>query len=236
MLGKRFGRLVVNGLSENVSGKRKRLMYYCSCDCGSVDVEVVGEKLRSGSTKSCGCLQKEKAHKTHKKYNVYDVSGEYGIGITINTNNMYLFDIEDYEIIKEYCWLELKNGYIASRDSKTNKYVYLHRIVMKASKNDVIDHKNHDKHDNRKRSLRIGTQSNNMMNTSMRIDNTSGITGVYQDKRNGRWISEIHYKNKKIFLGSFENKDDAIATRRKAEEYYFDEWSYKKSTGKYNNE
>ena len=45
MIGKRFGRLVVTRLSENTSGKRKRLMYYCDCDCGRKDVEMLGKNL-----------------------------------------------------------------------------------------------------------------------------------------------------------------------------------------------
>lgn len=66
MIGKRFGRLVVTKLSPNTSGKRKRLMYYCDCDCGKKNVEIIGEKLRSGHTRSCGCLRSETASNLKK--------------------------------------------------------------------------------------------------------------------------------------------------------------------------
>lgn len=235
MIGKRFGRLVVTGLSEKTSGKRKRLMYYCDCDCGNKNVEITGEKLRSGHTKSCGCLHKETASVIHKKLNKYDLNGAYGVGITSNTNKEFFFDLEDYEKIKDYCWLELSNGYIASKN-KFQELVYLHRFIMNADKNDYVDHKEHNLLDNRKEHLRIGTQSKNMMNSSIRIDNSSNVTGVYLDKRNNHWIAEIMIEKTKMSLGSFINKSDAIYARRKAEEKYFNEWSYKNSTGKYNNE
>lgn len=233
MIGRRFGRLVVTALSENTSGKRKRLMYYC--DCGRKNIEIIGEKLRSGHTKSCGCLNKEIASIIHKKYNQYDLSGEYGIGFTSNTHKKFYFDLEDYYKIKEYCWQELSNGYIASRDQK-QKFIYLHRIIMDANKNEIVDHKKHNLFDNRKEFLRKGTQSNNMMNTSMRRDNTSGFTGVSLNARTGNWISELRYNKKKIYLGSFHNRQDAINARIAAEEKYFNDWSYKNSNGKYNNE
>ena len=38
-----------------------------------------------------------------KKYNTYDLSGEYGIGYTTK-GEKFLFDLEDYEKIKDYCW------------------------------------------------------------------------------------------------------------------------------------
>ena len=236
MIGKRFGRLIVTRQSENRSGKRKRLMYYCDCDCGKKDYEVVGEALRSGHTKSCGCLKNDTASSVHKKYNTYDLSGEFGIGITSNTNKEFYFDLEDYDKIKNYCWLELDSGYIATNDPDTIKRIYLHRLVLNAKKDDIVDHKEHNLYDNRKRFLRIGTTDKNMMNASLRKDNKSGVTGVYYHKLGNFWVSEIWVNQQKIYLGSYIDKQDAINARREAEEKYFGEWSYKNSTGKYNNE
>lgn len=221
-------------LSENTSGKRKRLMYYCDCDCGKKDIEVVGERLRAGRTKSCGCLAKEVASTIHKKYNQYDLSGEYGVGTASNTGKVFYFDLEDYEKIKDYCWAEMANGYIASTDAQ-RRYIYLHRLVMNAKEGEVVDHKEHNLFDNRKEFLRIGSQSENMRNASLRKDNTSNVTGVSFLKERERWCAEIRVDKRKIHLGVFVNKTDAIAARKKAEEKYFKEWSYKNSTGRDNN-
>ncbi len=54
--GQRFDRLVVMRRVENWRGRRAR--WICVCDCGNT-TEVCGSKLRSGHTRSCGCLQRE---------------------------------------------------------------------------------------------------------------------------------------------------------------------------------
>lgn len=60
MTGKRFGRLVALEADhkETDSCGNSEIYWKCQCDCGTA-VVVRGSSLRSGFTKSCGCLQKE---------------------------------------------------------------------------------------------------------------------------------------------------------------------------------
>lgn len=56
MVGKRCGRLTViydAGLTEN-----GHYAWGCKCDCGT-EVVVRGAQLRNGTTRSCGCLQRD---------------------------------------------------------------------------------------------------------------------------------------------------------------------------------
>lgn len=53
--GRRFGSLLV--LSQDVTNKDRHITWRCACDCGQ-ETTVAGSKLKSGHTKSCGCLQK----------------------------------------------------------------------------------------------------------------------------------------------------------------------------------
>lgn len=55
MIGKRFGRLLV---LEEVGKNKSGFHYRCKCDCGNESV-VLGQNLRNGSTKSCGCLRRD---------------------------------------------------------------------------------------------------------------------------------------------------------------------------------
>lgn len=58
----RFGKLVAQ---RRVKNKWGRFSYECLCDCGNNCV-VDGGKLKSGHSKSCGCLRKEnKKNTTH---------------------------------------------------------------------------------------------------------------------------------------------------------------------------
>lgn len=62
LTGQRFGRLVVVG-EERMNGRKKLV---CKCDCGN-EMSVREDSLKSGNTRSCGCLQKEHAIKAGKQ-------------------------------------------------------------------------------------------------------------------------------------------------------------------------
>ena len=58
-------------------------------------------------------------------------------------------------------------------------------------------------------------------NRKLAKTNTSGKTGVCFDKSRGKWVANMKLKGKSIYLGRFDNKEDAIKARLKAEEEYF---------------
>lgn len=53
--GDRFGRLEIVSEMAKVSGRR---VFECRCDCGGVTTLSL-DRLRTGNTKSCGCLRNE---------------------------------------------------------------------------------------------------------------------------------------------------------------------------------
>jgi len=73
--GQRFGRLVV--LSDTGKKSGIHTIWLCQCDCGKL-VEVRGSDLRSGDTKSCGCLRKEIAKEIVKKVMTIHGDGKRG--------------------------------------------------------------------------------------------------------------------------------------------------------------
>ena len=63
LIGKVFGRLtVLNYAGDEFIGANNNSRWICQCACGSQTI-VSSDKLKSGHTQSCGCLQKEKATK-----------------------------------------------------------------------------------------------------------------------------------------------------------------------------
>lgn len=69
LTGQRFGRLTVikrTGSYEDDSGHTIPT-WLCVCDCGN-GVVVLGNCLRSGNTKSCGCLRKEVCPENRRRY------------------------------------------------------------------------------------------------------------------------------------------------------------------------
>lgn len=226
LTGEKFGRLTVMYQTEDyVTPKGKHeAKWHCVCKCGGT-VDVIGNSLRDGSTKSCGCLRKENAYIANKKYNKYDLNGTYGIGFTSNTNKEFYFDLEDYDLIKDYTWSECirKDGYrtLLSRDINTKKLILFHQII--GCKN--YDHINRNTLDNRKENLRMCTHQENSRNRSKQKNNTSGFIGIYWNKSKKKWTSQIHINKKVKFLGIFEDKEEAIKVRLQAEADYYGEFA-----------
>lgn len=235
LTGQKFGRLTV--LYRCDYKTNNDIMWHCVCDCEN-EKDVQGKLIRYGRTKSCGCLHDERIIEYNKnvkaKYNTYDLSGEYGIGWTTNTNEEFYFDLEDYDKIKDYCWHEDIHGYICSNDKNNNcKQIFLHRTVLNLNNEDwktiQVDHIQHNKFDNRKCKLRVINCSKNSMNRSLMITNKSGKTGVCYDKKSNKWKAYITKNYKKTILGWFESFDDAVDARKEAEKKYYGEFSYDNS-------
>ena len=234
LTGQTFGRLKVLERTDNYikPNGRQESQWLCECNCVDKTLVVVrGWCLNSGNTQSCGCLQKERLSKSRKKYNTYDLSGEYGIGYT-SKGEEFWFDLEDYDLIKNYCWMISHNGYVITDISKSNNKlpkIQMHRLVMDCPENLFIDHKNHNTFDNRKYNLRIATKSQNAMNQIIKTNNTSGIAGVSWDKDVQKWSAYIMLNYNKIHLGYYEDFDKAVEARKNAEEGLFGNWSYNNS-------
>lgn len=231
LTGQRFERLVVQRRGQDyVSPKGVHYKrWLCKCDCGN-EINATTTELKSGHTKSCGCYGKE-IGKNNKKYNTYDLSGEYGIGYTFD-NKPFYFDKEDYDKIKKYCWRYDKDGYVVSHISNSSKNIILHRLVMDVLSEDSmwcqIDHINHCEYDDRKCNLRIVTPSQNRMNTGLRKNNKSGTTGVGYNNKDNCWYAEATVDGVK-HREYFTNKEDAIKYRKKIVEVYHGKYSYENS-------
>jgi len=85
---------------------------------------------------------------------------------------------------------------------------------------DHLDHINGDRVDNRMVNLREATNRENNKNQKLRCDNTSGVVGVYWDKRSAKWWARIKVDRKSIHLGYFDSIEDAAAARAEAEIKY----------------
>ena len=223
LTGKKFGRWTV--VSCNGKNKWGNYTWLCKCDCGNKRVVNSGSLIK-GLSNSCGCLNIEATSKANKKYNTYDLSGEFGIGYTSKGREFY-FDLEDYDLIKDYCWFK-NNGYMVSNiDDKKQS---MHRYILGFPDYDGIlqtDHINRLRYDNRKENLRIATNQENSFNKDKKSNNTTGHRGIYWSKALEKWCSQIVIDNKNIHLGYFINIKDAINARENAEIKYHGEFKCK---------
>lgn len=232
LTGMVFGRLtVIKQVEDYIDGNgHHKARWECECGCEQHSHTFpTGSDLKSGKATSCGCLRIENVQKSNsvnkKKYNKYDLSGDYGIGWTSNTNREFYFDLEDYDKIKDYCWSEHVdgNGYhcLQSHYADSGKIIKFHNALGFLMR----DHINRNPLDNRKENLRECSIKENAMNRSKYKNNTSGVSGVYWRNDILKWRACIQAENITYNLGCFIDKKDAIKARLYAEKKYFGEFA-----------
>lgn len=221
---------VIERCEDYVSPKGKHLtQWLCKCDCGKT-LKITGSNLKRSRTYGCQKCVEDKLSKEFSKENPIIINGDVAYIIT-SKGEKSIIDSEDVERIKGFCWWVSNTGYLMGDVHKPKKHISIHRLIMNILDRPdiIIDHKNGNKLDNRKSNLRICTRTENSYNKAMQPYNTSGITGVTWDKARRKWAAAICYEGKRIHLGRYSNKDDAIKARREAEDKYFGEFSYHNS-------
>lgn len=79
-----------------------------------------------------------------------------------------------------------------------------------------IDHMDGNKSNNAISNLRVVTSTQNKENTGLLRNNTSGVRGVYWDKRRQKWMARVQHHNKWVFLGRFDSLSEAAKTVKEA--------------------
>lgn len=91
-----------------------------------------------------------------------------------------------------------------------------------------VDHINQNRSDNSFSNLRIVSNSENSRNQKIRKTNKSGFNGVAFCSTRGKWGACIRSNGRTVGLGYYENINDAINARKKANSIY----GYHKNHGK----
>ena len=96
-----------------------------------------------------------------------------------------------------------------------------HRVCMAIHNGEwpkqEVDHISGDRLDNRIINLRDVSRSENNRNAGVRSDSRTGHPGVCWHKAVNKWVAQMWENGRHVGLGFFDNIDDAIAARKKAE-------------------
>ena len=129
---------------------------------------------------------------------------------------IFIFNNKNNQICKS------NNGYM--RFNISGRSYLLHRLAWLYEfgiyPDTQIDHINHIRDDNRIENLRLVSHKENGRNQKIRTTNTSGMTGVYLDKKKNKWRAQIMIDGKCLYLGIYYNKSDAITAREEANKKY----------------
>lgn len=148
--------------------------------------------------------------------------------IKLSNGLFCLVDDEDLNRLLPYRWYFKKDkfantGYAFTQVDK--KTIYMHRLIMGVKKGDEVDHKNRNGLDNQKENLRICSHSQNKANIK-KMFSLSKLRGVYQFKhQRKKWFSQIQVNGRQIYLGTFEDKQEAGKAYDRAAKFYFGEFA-----------
>lgn len=207
---------------------RKNVVWRCQCKCGKM-VEITATCLLLGNTKSCGCIltehlqrankyidhtslrqaleEREKSTRTPSGYTgvvpkgdkwqaqIYYKGKRHNLGVYSNINDAIKARARGKELVQAdalglldfYTEIHKSDPLLPSRDS-------IEKIEFPSASKKI---------------------NNKPGTAARRSNNTSGYTGVYF--RKGKWEARISHQGTLHILGRFDDKEDAIAARKKAE-------------------
>jgi hypothetical protein len=127
--------------------------------------------------------------------------------IIISKGKQYpcLVDQEDEALISQFSWSLHSKGYAVAY--KDGKQILMHRLVMGVlDKPEIeVDHRFHQRLDNRRSKLRACTHSENRRNArKLKPTAHSRFKGIYNDQ--GRWHTQIFQDSKVKNLGRYPNE------------------------------
>lgn len=166
---------------------------------------------------------------TKNNFEYYKKIKKLGTDIERNSEGIAILKIGDKEILvddnkyfelKQYTW-SIVNKYACALINK--KLVRMHRYLMNAKPNDIIDHINNNKIDNRLINLRLSSYILNSHNITKQNGTSSKFIGVskYTYKDTSKYKSYITHNKKRYNLGTFNTEEEAAEVRdKKAIELY----------------
>lgn len=141
-----------------------------------------------------------------------------------------IVDADDLHLVEAYSWTALvKPGVVyAKRAVKVGDRtmtVRMHRVILSAHPDALVDHINGNGLDNRKANLRVATNSQNLANRGAQRNNTSGFKGVTWNKAAGKWQASLKLNGNRWYLGLHNTAEDASAAYQEAARRAFGEFA-----------
>lgn len=214
IIGQKFGRWTV--VKETGRDERQECLWECRCDCGNIRI-VQGHHLRSGHSKSCGCLKREKIIERNITHGMCKTTTYKSWSDMLqrcnNTKNSRYPDWGGRGIKVCEEWLKFENflkdmgekpkGFTLERQNNEDGYYKTNCCWIS--------------HTEQNRNQRIKQQ------------NKTGISGISWYKSSQRYVVHIAVNYKQIHIGYFTDLEEAKIARKLAEiKYWGREYKYDK--------
>lgn len=197
LTGQRFGKLTVREkLPPSGDGRTKWL---CDCDCGN-SCAVNSYALRKNKQQSCGCGK------------IKDVVGKkFGHLTVLKKSERYIMLSGRKKFLWE-CRCDCgETVYRMSEKLQEGKQCACRNCMLKTAAAAMTE----------KAGFVEGTQLCRLSSTKANANSSSGIRGVFFNRRSGKWRATIKFQGKDHYLGEYAEMADAVKARQQAEELYF---------------
>lgn len=126
-----------------------------------------------------------------------------------------IIDAADVPLVSGRSWFAARSKKtfyaVSSIHTPTPRRLALHVLILSPAAGFLVDHRDGNGLNCRRYNLRPATPAQNMHNTTMWVNNKSGVRGVRWHKDNKRWQAAISINGKPKYLGSFVDIKDAEA-------------------------
>ena len=150
--------------------------------------------------------------------------------IPLTKGKIALVDDEDYEEVSAYNWYAhycpfgggTWYAYYGGTSHGERIRLKMHRMIMNAPDDTLIDHVDHDGLNNQKSNLRLCSKTENGQNRKgPTITNPTGYRGVSVRQHTKRFMARICVNGKSIYLGYYNTPSEAHSAFEEAARKYF---------------
>lgn len=154
------------------------------------EVDVSSRLLLRGTAQDCGCAYALASEWVGRRFGLLTVTAFAGVK---DSRRMWRCRCDCGNVV-EVREANLKNGHSASCGCRVDPLSGCHFVA--------------------------GTYVEEIRSKTMFSTNTSGVRGVYLDKRSNKWVARIGFQGKTYYLGAFSKLEDAAKARARGEELY----------------
>ena len=142
--------------------------------------------------------------------------------IPLTRGKFALVDTADYYHLVKYKWTVQSNANTSYASGKVaGKVTKMHRLIMNAPADLLVDHIDHNGLNNCRSNLRLCTPAQNARNSVSRKGSTSRYKGVSWSRERKKWAASIQFNRKIYQLGYFQSHFAAArAYDKKAKELH----------------
>lgn len=198
-IGKTYNNIKVLSFSHKDNHGKKR--YNCKCLLCGNNFVTLGTTVKTGKTKSCGCLSKKASKDRMTKHGMHgtDIYKRWK-GMKARCNNKSYHAYEKYH--KKGVCDRWNNDFI-------NFYNDMHSTFFEGAELDRIDNSKGYYPEN----CRWVTHKENSNNRD-KYKNNSGYTGVHLGKKNKTYQVNLSHNRKIIYIGSYKTLKEAVNARK----------------------